>query len=137
MNDTQDKTALLPDEDTPPPRSQTSLFGYRHRTVLLITAVVLLLLILEISFLPLFLLKCQNSTHSKRDIQPGEKDAILVSTTYKGQMTFYQPGLGSCGIQSTSKDLICAISKDLYGTPPSPPRRLSRTIPLAAAMGKP
>ncbi|QRW18847.1 rare lipoprotein A-like double-psi beta-barrel protein [Rhizoctonia solani] len=30
--------------------------------------------------------------------------------TYTGEATFYDPALGSCGINSTNKDLICAVS---------------------------
>ncbi|GAB1519417.1 hypothetical protein RhiTH_002483 [Rhizoctonia solani] len=34
--------------------------------------------------------------------------------TYTGEATFYDPALGSCGINSTNKDLICAVSHLLY-----------------------
>lgn len=35
-------------------------------------------------------------------------------TTYSGQGTFYNTGLGSCGITSQDTDFICAISAPLY-----------------------
>ncbi|THC91254.1 hypothetical protein EYZ11_009293 [Aspergillus tanneri] len=33
---------------------------------------------------------------------------------YKGDLTYYDPALGSCGITSTSSDLICAVSHKLF-----------------------
>jgi len=41
---------------------------------------------------------------------PGDTGGI-----YSGDLTYYDPGLGSCGITSTENDLICAISWELYG----------------------
>lgn len=35
---------------------------------------------------------------------------------FSGDLTYYDPGLGSCGITSSSTDMICAISWQLYGT---------------------
>ncbi|PLB49061.1 hypothetical protein P170DRAFT_383648 [Aspergillus steynii IBT 23096] len=33
---------------------------------------------------------------------------------YKGDLTYYDPALGSCGITSSSSDLICAVSHKLF-----------------------
>ncbi|KAL1956167.1 hypothetical protein VTO42DRAFT_7602 [Malbranchea cinnamomea] len=33
---------------------------------------------------------------------------------YVGDLTYYDPGLGACGIMSSNSDDICAVSKDLY-----------------------
>jgi hypothetical protein len=35
---------------------------------------------------------------------------------FSGYLTYYSPGLGYCGITSTSQDLVCAISGKLFGT---------------------
>lgn len=33
---------------------------------------------------------------------------------YKGDLTYYEPAMGSCGITSSGSDSICAVSKLLY-----------------------
>ncbi|OJD15358.1 hypothetical protein AJ78_04403, partial [Emergomyces pasteurianus Ep9510] len=33
---------------------------------------------------------------------------------YTGDLTYYSPGLGACGIDSTSSDAVCAVSWQLY-----------------------
>ncbi|RPA82338.1 hypothetical protein BJ508DRAFT_361279 [Ascobolus immersus RN42] len=33
---------------------------------------------------------------------------------FEGEATFYAPGIGSCGIESTDADFICAISKERF-----------------------
>ncbi|KKK26507.1 hypothetical protein ARAM_001003 [Aspergillus rambellii] len=33
---------------------------------------------------------------------------------YQGDLTYYDPGLGSCGITSTDSDMICAVSHVLF-----------------------
>ncbi|EEP81182.1 predicted protein [Uncinocarpus reesii 1704] len=33
---------------------------------------------------------------------------------YSGDLTYYEPGLGSCGITSSSSENICAVSRILY-----------------------
>ncbi|KAH8434026.1 RlpA-like double-psi beta-barrel domain-containing protein [Aspergillus melleus] len=33
---------------------------------------------------------------------------------YKGDLTYYDPALGSCGITSSSSDMICAVSHKLF-----------------------
>ena len=42
---------------------------------------------------------------------PGNTGGIFT-----GDLTYYAPGLGSCGITSSAEDMICAISWQLYGT---------------------
>lgn len=42
---------------------------------------------------------------------PGNTGGIFT-----GDLTYYDPGLGSCGITSSAEDMICAISWQLYGT---------------------
>lgn len=36
------------------------------------------------------------------------------SQTFTGDITYYAPGLGACGITSTSSDAICAVSHIIY-----------------------
>lgn len=38
----------------------------------------------------------------------------------KGEATFYQPGLGSCGIESTEKDMIAALNAPQMGSSGNP-----------------
>lgn len=38
----------------------------------------------------------------------------------KGEATFYQPGLGSCGIESTAKDMIAALNAPQMGSSGNP-----------------
>ncbi|KAI1939713.1 hypothetical protein LOZ62_005014 [Ophidiomyces ophidiicola] len=33
---------------------------------------------------------------------------------FSGDLTYYEPGLGACGISSTGSENVCAVSKDLY-----------------------
>lgn len=39
---------------------------------------------------------------------------------YKGQGTYYTPGLGSCGIESTAKDMIAALNAPQMGSSGNP-----------------
>ena len=46
---------------------------------------------------------------------------LLQSTwAYSGDMTYYTPGLGSCGITNTESDLIVALSQDIMQNSGSP-----------------
>ncbi|KAJ7715383.1 RlpA-like double-psi beta-barrel-protein domain-containing protein-containing protein [Mycena metata] len=49
------------------------------------------------------------------------------STSHSGDGTFYQPGLGACGTDNTSHDLIVAVSHTLFdsypGANPSNPNK--------------
>jgi hypothetical protein len=49
-------------------------------------------------------------TNSQALPLPGNTGGI-----YTGDLTYYAPGLGSCGITSSASDMICAISHELYG----------------------
>ncbi|KAF8760871.1 Non-catalytic module family expn protein [Rhizoctonia solani] len=56
-------------------------------------------------------------TTSKAEPTTSEAEPTTTTprpTTYTGEATFYDPALGSCGINSTNKDLICAVSHLLY-----------------------
>jgi hypothetical protein len=46
----------------------------------------------------------------------GTQNLPLPSNTaiFEGDLTFYDPGLGACGVQSTSQDLIVSVSHMLY-----------------------
>ncbi|KAL6717087.1 hypothetical protein ACLMJK_005002 [Lecanora helva] len=44
----------------------------------------------------------------------------LLTAAYRGDMTHYDPGLGSCGAQSSSSDDIVALSKLLMDNPANP-----------------
>jgi len=55
------------------------------------------------------------------------------STIYHGDLTYYEPGLGACGITSTGNDDIVAISHSLFdsqsrGSDPNANRLCGRTI---------
>ncbi|KAI8318777.1 barwin-like endoglucanase, partial [Martensiomyces pterosporus] len=39
---------------------------------------------------------------------------------FSGDGTFYSPGLGSCGINSSESELVAAINAPQYGTTPNP-----------------
>lgn len=38
---------------------------------------------------------------------------------FSGDLTYYAPGLGACGVTSTDTDMICAISHIVFGTSPA------------------
>ncbi|KAK2814656.1 hypothetical protein FQN49_008119 [Arthroderma sp. PD_2] len=78
---------------------------YRRRRVVIIAAVVAVLLLGLIIGLAVGLTK--------------HKTANLPLPTnnggpYKGELTYYDPALGACGITSTTSQAVCAISKELY-----------------------
>jgi len=107
-------------EDGVARKPHPTIFGYRRRNVLIIIAIVVALIILVIGLAVRLSQKHRNSmllplTTVSNDSQslplPGDTGGI-----YSGDLTYYAPGLGSCGITSTDKDLICAISHKLYGT---------------------
>ncbi|KAI9857786.1 MAG: hypothetical protein M1813_008037 [Trichoglossum hirsutum] len=49
-----------------------------------------------------------------RKKQGGKKKYDYMAATHQGDLTYYDPGLGACGITSTNKDLICALSYHLF-----------------------
>lgn len=45
---------------------------------------------------------------------------LVERRSQTGKMTHYTPSMGSCGKTNTEKDLVVAISKDMYGTYANP-----------------
>ncbi|KAH9886373.1 RlpA-like double-psi beta-barrel-protein domain-containing protein-containing protein [Xylariomycetidae sp. FL2044] len=39
---------------------------------------------------------------------------VSSSDVFTGDLTYYAPGLGACGVQSTAQDLICSIAHDVF-----------------------
>lgn len=57
------------------------------------------------------------ATHHHNSSSPQSSSSTGSSasgTGFKGDITFYAPGLGSCGTYSTPADAICAISHSRY-----------------------
>jgi hypothetical protein len=97
-----------------------TLFGYRRRNVLIIGGAGILALIALIIGLAVGLSLKKNSEpyFPSPASLTGRQDLPLPTDTggiYTGQLTYYGPGLGACGITSSSTDLICAISHELFG----------------------
>ena len=107
-------------EDGVARKPHPTIFGYRRRNVLIIIAIVVALIILVIGLAVGLTQKHRNSMFLPLTIASnGSQSLPLPGDTggiYSGDLTYYAPGLGSCGITSTDKDLICAISHKLYGT---------------------
>ncbi|EZF34306.1 Riboflavin aldehyde-forming enzyme [Trichophyton interdigitale] len=81
------------------------LWLFRRRMVLIVTAVVAVLLLGLIIGLAVGLAR--------------HKSANLPLPTnnggpYRGDLTYYDPALGACGITSSPSQAVCAVSKDLY-----------------------
>ena len=104
-----------------------TIFGYRRRTVLIVLAIALSLLILIIGLAVGLTIRKHNSTfflphlyalmNSPLNLPlPGDTGGI-----FSGDLTYYGTGLGSCGIDSKDTDMICAISHQLYGFSPHLP----------------
>ncbi|KAI1735575.1 RlpA-like double-psi beta-barrel-protein domain-containing protein-containing protein [Xylaria scruposa] len=45
---------------------------------------------------------------------PGTPSAALESRSMSGDLTYYAPGLGACGVNNSEQDAIVAISKELF-----------------------
>ena len=107
-------------EDGAAIKPHPTIFGYRRRNVLIIVAIVLALLILIVGLAVGLTQKNHNSMFPPLIfVSNGSQDLPLPGDTggiYSGDLTYYGPGLGSCGITSTDADMICAISHQLYGT---------------------
>ncbi|KAE8154489.1 RlpA-like double-psi beta-barrel-protein domain-containing protein-containing protein [Aspergillus avenaceus] len=95
-----------------PPQSQSSptklpawsQFSRRKRIIILsaVIGVVLLALIIGLSV--------GLTRHSKQNLPLPTNHG----GPYTGDLTYYDPGLGSCGISSSSSDLVCAVSHVLF-----------------------
>ncbi|KAG0138318.1 RlpA-like double-psi beta-barrel-protein domain-containing protein-containing protein [Tuber indicum] len=82
-------------------------FGFSRRTVILAMAVLLLLLALILGL----------SIGLTRGRKKANKDSITPPTSgalQTGDGTYYEPGLGACGISSTSSDSIVAVSHIIF-----------------------
>ncbi|PVU93531.1 hypothetical protein BB561_003215 [Smittium simulii] len=47
--------------------------------------------------------------------QPSAQTAAPSAGTFSGQATYYEPGLGSCGITNSDSEAVAAISAEQYG----------------------
>src|SRR5271170_866571 len=64
--------------------------------------------------------QCTVPPTPRKRLNKGSQNLPLPGNTggiYSGDLTYYAPGLGACGITSTSQDMICAISHQLFGPP--------------------
>lgn len=107
-------------------------FGYRRRTILPILTLILVVLTFEASLAVVQVHKFHkcggSSMHLARDVLD---DSLAISSSVNsGQMTYFQPALGACGMQNTGNEMVCAISKGLYGIPPHPLRFLTCILTL-------
>jgi hypothetical protein len=104
-------------------KGHSTIFGYRRRNVFIILAVVAFLLALIIGLAVGLTLRNRHSTLSpfNKKVTNRSQDLPLPDDTggiYSGDLTYYAPGLGACGVTSTATDMICAISWQLYGNVP-------------------
>lgn len=67
-------------------------------------------------------LEPQTVTYELQDseAQNVTSQVLVERRSQTGKMTHYTPGMGSCGKTNTEKDLVVAISKDMYGTYANP-----------------
>lgn len=54
------------------------------------------------------------SSASSSTSAAGGDDSSPSGEFFTGEATFYAPGLGSCGLENTNADFICALSKVLF-----------------------
>ncbi|KAE8168253.1 RlpA-like double-psi beta-barrel-protein domain-containing protein-containing protein [Aspergillus tamarii] len=97
---------LKPYPQTPkwPPAKWTRLPKKKKRIFLISIAIAILLLALIIG------LAVGLTRHSKQNLP-------LPTTNggpYTGDLTYYDPALGSCGITSSNSDMVCAVSQVLF-----------------------
>jgi len=97
--------AATPDVPIPTPTRRT-YFGRSRRTFFLALGAIIVLIILAIG-----LGAGLGTKHSK-----SSKDLPLPSNggIFTGDLTYYQPGLGACGIVSSSTQSICAVSHIIF-----------------------
>ncbi|KAE8143020.1 RlpA-like double-psi beta-barrel-protein domain-containing protein-containing protein [Aspergillus pseudotamarii] len=97
---------LKPRPQTPkwPPAKWTQRPQKKQRIFLISIAIAILLLALIIG------LAVGLTRHSKQNLP-------LPTTNggpYTGDLTYYDPALGSCGITSSNSDMVCAVSQVLF-----------------------
>ena len=103
-----------------------TIFGYRRRNVLILFAILFTLILiigLAVGITQMkrhlrLLYHCLVANVRQNLPLPGDTGGI-----YSGDLTYYAPGLGSCGITNSDTDMICAISHELYGFDPSQNKR--------------
>ncbi|KAB8078839.1 RlpA-like double-psi beta-barrel-protein domain-containing protein-containing protein [Aspergillus leporis] len=104
-------TKSYPPENPPHPHKRPNWTQFtwaqlsRRKRIILISTLIALILIALIIGLAVGLTR------------PSHKNLPLPTThghLYTGDLTYYDPGLGSCGITSSSNDLVCAVSHDLF-----------------------
>ena len=127
MAQPEEKEKLLPDDDTESQSSEITTkarkyCGFSRREILLTTLIISLILFKIFLFKILFLdhknefpWRKGNGHYGQGSIMSPEVNATDM---HQGQLTYYAPGLGSCGFWNTQDDFICAISHKLYGTIP-------------------
>ena len=126
MAQPEEKEKLLHDNDTENQSSEITTkarkyCGFSRREILLTTLIISLILFKMFLFKILFLDHKNESPWIKggHNGQGSIMSPDLNATDmHQGQLTYYAPGLGSCGFWNTGDDFICAISHDLYGTTP-------------------
>lgn len=67
-------------------------------------------------------LEPQTPSFELQDSEPQNvtAQAVIERRSQTGKMTYYTPSMGSCGKTNTEKDMIVAVSKDMYGTYANP-----------------
>jgi hypothetical protein len=100
--------------------------GFSRREILLTTLIISLIL-LKIFLFKILFLDYKNESlwtvghgHDAQGSLMNPESNINVTERHMGQLTYYTPGLASCGLRITKNDLICAISHELYGKISSP-----------------
>lgn len=46
--------------------------------------------------------------------------AAVEKRAHSGKLTYYTPGMGSCGVTNSNTDMIVAVSPSVFGTYPNP-----------------
>ncbi|GAB7366774.1 hypothetical protein MBLNU230_g0728t1 [Neophaeotheca triangularis] len=82
--------------------------GLRRRTFLIVIAAIFLALIALIIGLAVGLTTSSSSSSSSDLPLPSSSD------TFEGDLTYYAPGLGACGVTSTSSERIVSVSHLLF-----------------------
>jgi hypothetical protein len=124
----EEKTSLIDDRDhelqeelsTKSPRRKYLCLTRRE---LILSTVIISLILFKIFMFKILFLNDKLSPPSDHDrlstgFTEGPGGVNVTGEMHSGQLTYYAPGLGSCGLWNSQDDYICAISHDLYGTPP-------------------
>lgn len=116
-NNPQEKSFLLKEDIQR--TNHPTWFGYPRRTILLILTLILLVITFEASLALVHNHKFHKRGSSTYLARAVPDDSLAgASSVNSGQMTYFEPDLGSCGMHNTGSQMVCAISHGLYGTPP-------------------